>query len=61
MDKIERYSGIDLEVIMKLLTHVEKSFGGVLCRGNENYAQKWRLHKKRPWSYREPLDFFPQK
>ena len=63
MDKIEWYSGIDLDVIMKLLAHAGKTFGGVLCRGNENYATRWReyLKRRRDWSYRTPLDFFPKK
>ena len=63
IDRIEWYSGIDLDVILKLLKHVEGSYGGVLCRGNENYATKWReyLKRRRDWSYREPLDFFKRK
>ena len=59
---IEWYSDIGIETIVGLLKHVEKSYGGVLCRGNENYADRWRQYlkkRKRGWSYERAVNFFP--
>ena len=66
VDRIEWYEGIDLEVITKLMKHAERGFGGVLCRGNENYATKWRAYQKNQqkkrtdWDYGEVVDFWPK-
>ena len=52
-----------MEVIIKLMKHVERGFGGVLCRGNENYATKWRAYQKKraDWDYDEVVDFWPKR